>query len=359
MIHVKINNSNYEVEDNISIFEACQQRGVEIPSFCYDDRLEPKSICRLSIVEIDGRGELINSCSHNVEDGMIINTHSDRVISTRKEILDEMLLNHLMDCQNCIKSYNCKLKSYCNEYGVTSKNDMLQREIYPIDESNPFYIIDPNKCISCNLCVRVCNELQGRGSLELNDKGYVVRRSSNPKGSYSIECESCGNCITVCPVGAIIPKDFHEEYATEMTIEKNPTLENEKKHVKTTCSYCGVGCQLELVVKDEKVVDVNPVKVPPNNGLLCVKGKFGHKYINHPDRLTTPLIRKDGRLVAATWEEAYSLIIERAKDLRRDYGSDVFAGLSSARCTNEDNYLFQKLIRAVFGTNNIDHCARL
>jgi len=352
MAKITIDNRDYEVQDNLTIFEACRQVGIILPALMYDDRLEPVASCDLSVVELEGAKELVNACTHVISDGMKIKTQTERVKEARKKVLTSLLSEHPLECEHCSTATQCKLQIYCQEYEVTQPTQTAKRKKFPLDERNPFYIINPNKCIACNLCVRVCEELQGVGALKLTEEGYVQRK-------ITVECESCGNCIDICPVRAIIPRKFEEEFVQELAVRDKAREEKKTRFVKTTCSYCGVGCQLELVIEQEKVIDVKPVKVPPNNGLLCVKGKFGHKYINHKDRLTKPLIKKNGKFVEATWDEAYSLIIEKYRQIKNKYGSNAFAGLSSARCTNEENYLFQKLIRMVFGTNNIDHCARL
>lgn len=361
MINININNMDYEIPENLTVLQACNQFGIHVPTLCHDERLEAEASCNLCIVEVNGQSDLKTSCSLRVEEGMIIKTNSQKVISARREVLDKLIWGHPDDCTDCHKTRDCKLHSYCDEYEVVNKTASYtsDREIYPKDTTNLFYDIDPNKCISCNLCINVCNELQGRSSLEINHKGYISRKTSSSENN---QCEDCGNCVSVCPTGALMPKQYMMEvgelHDTE-TMKQNKEETEESRYVKTTCAYCGVGCQLELVVKDEHVVDCKPVNVLPNTGLLCVKGKFGFKFINHPDRLKTPLIRKNGEFVEASWEEAYNLITEKANEIKSKYGSDVFGGLSSARCTNEENYLFQKLVRVGFGTNNIDHCARL
>lgn len=359
MINININNKDYSVHEDITVLEACKKLGLNIPSLCYDERLEAATSCKLCVVEVDGYDELLTSCSLKVSEGMKIQTHSDRVISARREVLSKLLSDH----PDSAETDDSRFKTYCSEYKVASKTANEQKERYPIDYSNPFYYIDPNKCILCSKCMRVCSELQGVGALEINKKGYIARKHvSDDENSEKVVCESCGNCIDICPTGAIVPRPFLEEIADMAVFEGKEVSEIEKiepRHVKTTCSYCGVGCQMELVVKDQHVVDVKPVNVEPNNGLLCVKGRFGYRFINHKDRLKTPLIKKNGKFVEATWEEAYNLIVEKAQNIKAKYGSDVFGGLSSARCTNEETYLFQKFIRGVFGTNNIDHCARL
>jgi len=348
MANIIINGKGYQVEDGITILEACNRLGIDIPTLCHDERLEPYAACRLCVVEIKGKGKLETSCSTKVRDGMEIETHSERVIRARKEILDLLFSNHPNDCLTCEKSGECKLQDYCYEYGIVEGTYIGEKKNYPLDESNPFYTFDPNKCILCGKCVRVCSELQGTNAIGLKDRGFDTKVSTPfDMGLATSKCVSCGNCVAVCPVGALMPKKRERYRAWEV------------RRVKTTCSYCGVGCQMYLLVKGDKVVGVEPAKGRPNNGLLCVKGRFGYNFINHPDRLKTPLIKRNGKFEEATWEEAYDLIVSKINEIKGKYGPDAFAGLTSARCTNEENYLFQKMFRALIGTNNVDHCARL
>lgn len=345
---VTIDGVIYEAQKGASILETCRENKIEIPTLCYDDRLVPHSACRMCLVEIEGSGKLETSCSTLVKEDMVIHTRNERVYKARQEVMDLLLSNHPMDCLNCDKSGECKLQDYAYEYGLvdgTYKGEMREGQI---DDSNHFYFYDPKKCILCGLCVRVCNELQCTHAIGFEERGFdTIVATPFQKGLINSTCVSCGNCVSVCPVGALLPK----------TKEKFRLWETKK--VKTTCSYCGVGCQMDLVVKDNKVVQVEPSREGSNEGLLCVKGKFAYKFINHRDRIQTPLIKRNGVFEEASWEEAYKLIIDRAQKVQKESGSEAFAGFSSARCTNEENYLFQKLFRAVLGTNNVDHCARL
>lgn len=345
---ITINGIQYEVEKNITILQACKNIGIDIPTLCHDDRLNPSASCRLCLVEVEGQRNLVTSCSFMVRDNMVIHTHNDKVIKARREMLDLLISNHPMECLNCQKSGACKLQDYSYEYNVLEGSYKGETREGEIDTSNHFYDYDPKKCILCGLCVRVCGELQGTSAIGFEDRGFdsIVTTPFN-KGLINSTCVSCGNCVSVCPVGALTPK----------TKEKYRIWETHK--VRTTCSYCGVGCQLDLVVKDNKILGAEPAMDALNKGLLCVKGKFAYNFINHPNRLKTPLIKRDGKFVEATWDEAYRLIRKKVNETKENYGSDYFAGLTSARCTNEENYLFQKLFRAVIGTNNIDHCARL
>ncbi|SCG84556.1 formate dehydrogenase, alpha subunit [Proteiniborus sp. DW1] len=348
MVAITINKKQYEVSEGKTILEVCKEIGLEIPTLCHDDRLEPHAACRLCVVEIEGRRNLMTACSTFVEQGMVIETHSEKVMKSRREILNLMISNHPLDCLTCSKSGACSLQKYCYEYDITEGSFKGEKKNYPIDDSNHFYISDPNKCILCGKCVRVCSELQGTNAIGLSDRGFITKVTTPfDQGLVNSKCVSCGNCVSVCPVGSLEPKS------------KERFRLWETRKVRTTCSYCGVGCQMDLIVKGEKVVGVEPAKGPSNNGLLCVKGKFAYPFVNHPDRLKTPLIKRNGKFEEATWEEVYELIVDKIKETKKVHGSDSLAGLTSARCTNEENYLFQKLFRAVIGTNNVDHCARL
>lgn len=348
MIDFIINGQSVQEEEGTTILQAAQKYGMNIPTFCYDQRLVPHGACRICVVEVEGMKNLVSACSTPIHKDMVIHTHSEKVIETRREILTLLISNHPLDCLTCEKSGACKLQDYCYEYDV--KEDIYggEKHQFPIDDTNPFFYNDQNKCILCGKCVRVCNELQCSGAMAHTERGFKTHVGTPfEMGLAYSNCVSCGNCVSVCPVGALMPKS------------KEKFRHWEIKKVRTTCSYCGVGCQIHLLVKGNKVVGVEPAEGQPNEGLLCVKGKFGYNFINHPDRLKTPLIRKNGRLMKATWKEAYDLICSKIHEVKENWGPDALAGLTSARCTNEENYLFQKLFRGVIGTNNIDHCARL
>jgi NADH-quinone oxidoreductase subunit G len=348
MANLIIDGKKVQVENGSTILQAAEKLGIEIPTFCHDKRLVPRGACRICVVEVQGAKKLMTACTTPVSDGMVINTHSENIMKIRKEILELMIENHPLDCLTCEKSGDCKLQDYCYEYGVKEGPFHSEREVCEVDDSNEFYTSDPNKCIKCGKCVQVCNEFQCTGAIGQYDRGFDTYVGAPfEMGLGNSDCVSCGNCVSVCPVGALLPKS-NEKFRYWET-----------KKVRTTCSYCGVGCQMDLLVKGNKVVEVQPADGPANQGLLCVKGKFGFRFIAHPDRLKTPLIRKNGDLVEATWDEAYDLITSRMKETKEKYGPDAFGGFTSARCTSEENYLMQKLFRAVIGTNNIDHCARL
>jgi NADH-quinone oxidoreductase subunit G len=347
-ITLTIDGKKVSVNQGATILDAALKLGIDIPTLCYDQRLEAYGGCRICVVEVEGARNLMAACSTPAAEGMVVHTESEKVVKARRDILDLLLANHPLDCLTCEKSGDCKLQNYCYRYNVKESSFKGEVKSYSIDESNEFYISDQDKCILCGKCVRVCNELQCTGAIGFANRGFKTHIATPfERGLQNSTCVSCGNCVAVCPVGALTPKK-REKYRLW-----------EVKKVRTTCSYCGVGCQIELLVKGDKVVGVEPFRGEPNRGLLCVKGRFAYNFINHRDRLKTPLIRKDGKFVEATWEEALNLVASKLSDIKKKYGADSIGGLTSARCTNEDNYIMQKFIRGVIGTNNIDHCARL
>lgn len=350
-VNLTIDGLDVRVPEGTTILEAAKKLGIEIPTFCYDPRLKPDGSCRICVVEIVGAKNLVSSCSTPAADGMVVYTESPKVVEARKELLRLIWSTHPYDCLTCEKAGNCKLQDYSYRYDIKDEDIELFKGYAKksnIDDSNKFYITDRNKCIICGKCVRICSELQCTNAIGRSGRGFSVHITPPFEASLEeSECVSCGNCVSYCPTGALVPK------------KPAKYREWEVERVKTTCGYCGVGCQLCLLVKDDRVVGVEPYSGTPNDGLLCAKGKFGFGFINHHDRLKTPLIKKNGRFEEVSWEEAIKFVADRLTEIRDRFGPDAIAGLSSARCTNEENYLFQKFMRAVIGTNNVDHCARL
>lgn len=349
-VNITINDKQIEVPSGISVLKAAESCGIHIPTLCNNELLSAKegAACRLCVVEIEGRKNLAPACATTVSGGMVIRTDSGRVIEARKMILELIVANHPLNCDTCEKNNDCALQKYSADYGIEdSRFSGGETKNYKHDKSNNFFDYDANKCILCGNCVRVCSELQRNGAIGRAGRGFETHIAApfNRALSSSV-CVSCGSCVSACPVNALIPKQKTKPQAAET------------RKVKTTCPYCGVGCQMNLIIKDNRVVDVEPLKGMANFGLLCVKGKFGMEFISKPDRLKTPLIKKNGKFEEATWESALNLIAEKITEVKDKYGPDAIGGLSSARVTNEENYLFQKFIR-MLGTNNVDHCARL
>lgn len=348
-INLKINEKEVTVDAGKNILDYCIDLGIEIPTFCHDDRLKPEGACRMCLVEVKGFNKLLTSCNTPATDGMEIQTHSPKVLEARKTVLELTWASHPNDCLVCEANGNCKLQEYSYEYKLDSipEYDGHKRN-FRIDYSNKFFYIDPSKCILCGKCVAVCRDLQCVEALGFNKRGHDTFISfAFDNGMEQSNCVSCGNCVSVCPTGALMEKS------------KIIFRDWETKKTRTTCPYCGVGCQFDIVTKGEQVVRIDPAPGIPNEGLLCVKGKFAYKFINHKGRLTSPLIKVKGIFKEVSWEEAYDLILSKYTELRHKYGAHTFAGLASAKCTNEENYMFQKLFRAAIGTNNVDHCARL
>ncbi|MGE4546065.1 MAG: formate dehydrogenase subunit alpha [Pedobacter sp.] len=352
MVNLTIDGQAIEVPAGSTILAAAKTLGIDIPTLCHLDMEkqfnQQAAACRVCVVEIEKRRNLAPACATSVMDGMVILTESPRVVEARKTVINLMLSDHPLDCLTCGQAGNCSLQNLCYRYDIEQTEFPGMRNDFPLDDSNEFYVRDLNKCVACRRCVQICSNFQQTDAIGFGNRGFTTHPVApfDKKMTDSI-CVSCGNCVSACPTGALQPKSKEKFRFWEVD------------RVKTTCSYCGVGCEMNLLVKNNKVVGVEPSYGAANEGLLCVKGKFGYNFINHPDRLKTPLIKKDGQLVPASWDEAYELIASKLNETKSKFGADALAGLASARVTNEENYLFMKMVRAVFGTNNIDHCARL
>jgi predicted molibdopterin-dependent oxidoreductase YjgC len=347
-VKLTIDSKEMIANDGETILEAAKRAGFKIPTLCHHPKLSNYGGCRVCVVEIAGMNRLITSCTTPVSEGMVVNTDSQRIRETRKTLLELILSDHPNDCMTCDKTGECTLQDLAYEYGVNIKENPYSGAIrqYPTEDKNPFIIRDFSKCILCAKCVRVCDEVRGVGAIDIMKRGFHAKVAVPFDGV--LDCEFCGNCVDVCPVGSLTEK---------LSKGKGRTWETRK--VDTICGYCGVGCGITLHIKDNTVIKITPTeKESVNNGSLCVKGKFAYDFINNKDRLTRPLIKKDGTFVEASWDEAIDYTVKRLKEIKEKYGSDSIGGLSSARCTNEENYLFQKFMRAAIGTNNIDHCAR-
>jgi len=349
-IKLQIDGSEVSVIEGTTIFQAAKSIGIEIPHLCYREDMPATSACRLCVVELDGAKNLVASCSYPVANNMVVRTKTERVIKVRRQVLELILSDHPFDCMTCEKSGDCNLEKYAYELGVSSTRFQGEQHTYPLDESNPFIIRDYNKCILCGRCITACSEVQFVEAVNFAHRGFATKVATPfDRSLLDSTCVFCGQCVAVCPVGALTEKSRRFQ-GREWELTKVPT----------TCPYCGVGCTIELNVKDNRIVRVtSPVNGTVNQGRLCVKGKFSFEYVHSPERLTTPLIRDgakgNGRFRTASWEEALDLVADKLAS----YTQDEVAVMSSAKCTNEDNYVIQKFGRAVLGTNSIDHCARL
>ncbi len=348
LIPITMDGKRIEVPEGTSVMEAADLIGIDIPRLCHDPVLGSVGTCRLCVVEIDGMRNLRSSCNTKVTPEMVVHTGSQRVLESRRTMLELLLSDHPADCMTCEKMGDCKLAGYAYDYGVRKGAFAGAEHHYDLDDTNPFILRDPNKCILCGKCVRACQEITGKNVLGFAFKGFDTKATPWGDTTYDAsECIFCGNCVAVCPTGALTEKAMQGQ---------GRTWEVEK--VRTTCSFCGVGCTVDLNVKDGKVVGVTSTDGTVNDLAMSVKGRFGWDYIYNERRLTKPLIKRDGRFEEASWDEALDLVASRLGDIRQRYGPGAFGALSSARTTNETNYLMQKFARGVMGTNSVDHCAR-
>ena len=348
-MQVTMNGRAYAVEPDQTILQAARANGVYIPSLCYHEKVGASGKCRACLVEVQGRPGLHTACTTPVQDGMVITTNSPQVMETQRFVVDLILSSGNHDCLACEKNGDCELQNAAYYLGI-ERPSMKDAEIpQDTDDSAAFVTVDRTKCILCGRCIEACQHVVVNQVLGFQERGRHTRVGFDinaPMGDSS--CVQCGECAQICPVGAITnKKSIRQGRPWEM------------RTVRTTCPYCGVGCQLDLHVKGEQITKVTgSEQAAPNQGRLCVKGRYGYDFIYAADRLTTPLIKKDGVFHEASWDEALDLVANKIKSVIATDGPDAIAGVSCARSINEDSYQMQKLFRAVFKTNNLDHCAR-
>lgn len=352
-LNVTIDGRAHQVPPEYTILQAAEEMGIEIPTLCHLKDLAPEGACRMCLVEVEGnRKGLVTACTQPCAEGMVVHTGTEQVRESRRFVLDMLLSTHNKDCFSCAKIGVCKLQQYCFEYGVEEStfSGGILPERPEKDDTNPFFTYDPTKCILCRRCQRTCDKIQGRSIISIAERGFnstITTSFEHPLETTA--CESCGNCVAACPTGALTSKD-NQRYYRSWEVER----------VRTTCPHCGTGCQMDLLVRNGKVVGSEPAPGPANRGILCVKGRFGsYKFIQSGDRLTHPLIKENGEFRRASWEEAIALIGTKMKAIQKENGDDCVAGFSCSRSPNEDNFIFQKMMRAVFHTNNVDNCARV
>ena len=326
----------------------------KIPSLCDDSNLAPYGACRICSVEIalqkDGPIKTVASCHTPITEDSYILTNNERLQSLRKNIVELVLTDHPMACSTCEVNNNCELQTVASDLGISEHrySKPKQNKGIPKDTSHAYMRMNLDNCINCGRCVRACDEIQGSFVLTMSGRSFESKITTDNGMLFGdSSCVSCGACAHTCPTDAI----------SDVFQSKSAIAD---KKIRTTCSYCGVGCNLEVAVKDNKVLSIDtPKDTEVNAGHTCLKGRYAFGFYNHKDRLTTPLIKKNGKFEKATWDEAYNFIKDKLNQTKKKYGPDAIAGISSARCTNEENYVFQKMIRAVIGTNNIDCCARI
>ena len=354
-VAVTINGKELAGRAGQTILELALENGIDIPNLCHDPRLAPTGSCRLCLVEVEGRKEPVTACTFTISPGLVVETETDEIISLRKTILELLFYEHRGTCTTCNENGECALQQYAYQYQIsdevfsTEQPSVLTPNYTTGNEAIEY---EPGKCIRCGRCIRICEEVQMDSALTFKGRASSVEVST----AFDIPlndstCELCGQCISTCPTGAL-----YERQA------KGRGQCKDLARTRTTCPYCGVGCQIDLNIntKTQEIVRVtSPVGCVPNNGNMCVKGRFGMDFVANKERLTTPLIKRNGKFEEATWSEATDYVAKKLSEIMAEHDPDSIAGLSSAKCTNEDNYVFQKFIRAAIGTNNVDHCARL
>ncbi len=348
--NIKINGNAFSFKTGETILQVAERNGIDIPTLCYIKGSNPTGACRMCVVEVKGTRNLVPSCATPAAHNMVVETESERVIKSRRINIELLLASGHHNCLTCEANGDCALQELAYKYKVETIRFPESPIRYPTETSNALIIRDFFRCILCGRCVQACNDVQVNQAISYGYRGTaskIVALGDLPLNES--DCVFCGECVQACPVGALI--EMPSRYKGRSW---------EVKKVQTTCPYCGVGCQIDLHIKDSKVIRVTGSEdVAPNFGSLCVKGRFGYDFINQSERLTAPLIKENGHFREASWNEALSLVAERLGEIKSKYGSDTMGVFSSAKITNEENYLIQKFARAVLGTNNVDHCARL
>ena len=378
MITLSIDTKTIQVAPDTNVLKAALDNGIHIPHLCYHPELSISGGCRLCLVEVEGQDQPVLSCGLTAAEGMVIQTQSDQLKKLRRGVLDLFISDHPLDCVVCDKAGSCTLQEYAYEYGLkdTSYEPTVSSTLF--QDENPFFLRDHQYCILCGRCVRVCDEIVGVHAIDFANRGFETNIATPYDGPMiDSTCVFCGNCVQVCPTAALMPVSRLQR-GREWDLDRTLSV----------CGYCGVGCQIEYATKDDAIIYAQaPEHGAANGTFLCTKGRYGWDFATSPERLKQPMLRRDVAhelglteepwalpetspldirkpnveqyFVPVDWDTALEFVSSRLSDITESHGPDSIMGLASARCTNEDNYLFQKFMRAVIGTNNIDHCARL
>lgn len=352
LVTLTIDDREVTVPEGTSIMRASILAGINVPKLCATDSLEPFGSCRLCVVEIEGRRGYPASCTTPVASGLKVHTQTPKLADIRRGTMELYISDHPLDCLTCAANGDCELQDMAGAVGLREVryDDKGENHLKAVkDESNPYFTFDPSKCIVCSRCVRACEETQGTFALTISGRGFESKVAAGINNFMESECVSCGACVQACPTATLMEKTVIEAGTPEHSVT-------------TTCAYCGVGCSFNAEMKGEEVVRMTPNKNGgANHGHSCVKGRFAWGYATHQDRITTPMIRKNisDPWQTVSWDEAINYAASELTRIKNQYGKDAVGGITSSRCTNEEVYVTQKLVRAALGVNNVDTCARV
>src|SRR5229473_1342566 len=353
MVTLTIDGQTVTVREGTSIMRAAMEAGTQIPKLCATDMVDAFGSCRMCLIEIEGRAGTPASCTTPAMAGLVVHTQTDRLKKLRKGVMELYISDHPLDCLTCAANGDCELQDMAGvvglrevRYGYDGANHLGAVK----DESNPYFTFDPSKCIVCSRCVRACEEVQGTFALTIDERGFASHVSAGMNEDFmDSECVSCGACVQACPTATLMEKSVIQHGTPE-------------RSVITTCAYCGVGCTFEAELQGNRVVRMTPYKDgKANHGHSCVKGRFAWGYATHKERITKPMIRKSIQdpWREVSWDEAIAYTASEFRRIQQKYGKGSIGGITSSRCTNEEVYVMQKMIRAAFGNNNVDTCARV